>query len=150
MLSISAVLLIHFFNMEYLICTNSSIFIYPQLLYHPYTKEEQDIAMAVEKKQLQAKEELKRAGVIGGTMDAVGGSVKMVGTGLTTVGSGGVKLVGTGVGAVGSGVFRASRMMSTGVKRLSSSNRVVNSSTPTPVDGSPMRETNGLFKSKEV
>jgi hypothetical protein len=106
--------------------------------------------MAVEKRELVAKEELKNAGVVGGTMDAVGGSVKIVGTGLSTAGAGGVKLVGTGVGTVGSGVVRASRMMSNGVKRLSGNNRVVNSATPTPVNGSPMRETNGLFKSKEV
>ncbi|KAG0553942.1 hypothetical protein KC19_12G051100 [Ceratodon purpureus] len=121
-----------------------------RLLYHPYTKEEQDIAMAIEKGELEAKEELKNAGVVGGAMDAVGGGVKMVGTGFSTVGSGGAKLVGTGVGAVGSGVVRASRMMSSGVKRLSSNHRLVNSASPTPLTGSPMRETNGLFKSKEV
>lgn len=99
--------------------------------------------MAVEKREREAKAELKNAGVVGGAMDAVGGGVKIVG-------SGGVKLVGTGVGAVGSGVVRASRMVSSGVKRLSGNNRLVNSTTPTPVNGSPMREVNGLFTSKEV
>lgn len=131
-----------------------------KLLYHPYTREEQDRAMAAEKKELELKEKLKNAGVVGGTMDAVGGAVgggaKLVGTGLTTVGSGGVKLVGTGVnavgsgvGMVGSGVVKAGRMMSSGVKRLSSSNRLVNT-TSTPINGSPMHDVNGMQKVKEV
>lgn len=127
-----------------------------QLLYHPYTREEQELAMAAEKKFLEDKE-ANNDGIVGGAMDAVGGGAKLVGTGITTVGSGGVKLVGTGVnavgsgvGMVGSGVVRASRMMTSGVKRLSSSNKLVNTAS-TPINGSPMHEVNGTQqKAKEV
>ncbi|XP_024364591.1 calcium-dependent lipid-binding protein isoform X2 [Physcomitrium patens] len=125
------------------------------LKYHPYTKEEQVAAMLAEQNELKAREQMNN-GVIGGAMDAVGGGVKMVGSGISAVGSGGSKLVGTGVGAVGSsvgivgsGVVKASRLVSSGVKRLSSSNRLV-STTSTPVNGSPMHEVNGISKLKEV
>lgn len=137
--------------------SNSSITINLQLFYHPYTKEEQDVAMAVEERERKAKEDLKKAGVIDSTMDAVGGGLKIVGTGFSTVGSGGVKLVGTGVGAVGSGVgivgsgvARASRLMNSGVRRMSSSHRFANSACPSPLHGSPLHERKGIFKSKEV
>jgi hypothetical protein len=128
-----------------------------RLLYHPYTREEQELAMAAEKKFLEDREAKNNDGIVGGAMDVVGGGAKLVGTGITTVGSGGVKLVGTGVnavgsgvGMVGSGVVRASRMMSSGVKRLSSSNKLVNTAS-TPINGSPMHEVNGTQqKAKEV
>jgi Ca2+-dependent lipid-binding protein len=127
-----------------------------KLKFHPYTEEEQEIAILREKEMLAAKEALKNSGVVGGAMDAVGGGVKLVGTGISTVGSTGVKLVGTGVGAVGSGVgmvgsgvVRAGRMMSSGVKRLSSSSRLA-TSVGTPVNGSPLHEVNGTQKVKEV
>lgn len=126
-----------------------------KLLYHPYTKEEQELAMNAEKKLLEERA-AKSGGVVGGAMDVVGGGAKLVGTGISTVGSGGVKLVGTGVnavgsgvGMVGSGVFRAGRMVSSGVKRLSSSNKLVNTAS-TPINGSPMHEVNGSQKVKEV
>lgn len=127
-----------------------------QLKYHPYTREEQEAAMAAEKKFLEDLTAKNEAGIVGGAMDVVGGGAKLVTTGISTVGSGGVKLVGTGVnavgsgvGMVGSGVVRASRMMTSGVKRLSSSNKLANTAS-TPINGSPMHEVNGTQKVKEV
>lgn len=95
-------------------------------------------------------------GVIGGVMDVVGGGVKMVGLGIFVVGFGGLKFVGIGVGVVGLsvgivglGVVKVSRLVSSGVKRLLSSNRFV-SIILILVNGSLMYEVNGILKLKEV
>ena len=44
-----------------------------QVKYHPFTKEEQLEALEMEKQAMEERKRLKQAGVIGSTMDAVGG-----------------------------------------------------------------------------
>lgn len=121
-------------------------------MYHPYTKEEQELAVEAERKVLAEKEKLKNAGVISGTMDAVGGGVKIVGSGVGFVGSGigaGVGVVNSGVGAVGSGLGKAGKMMTRNVTRHFSSNKLISPVAASPRSASPMHE-NGTIKAKEV
>ncbi|KAF8655140.1 hypothetical protein HU200_041131 [Digitaria exilis] len=86
-----------------------------KVMYHPFTKEEQLEALEVEKRAIEERKRLKEAGIIGSTMDAVGGAASLVGSGgVGLVGSGigaGVGLVGSGIGAVGSGLGKAGKFM---------------------------------------
>ncbi|PKA53126.1 Synaptotagmin-5 [Apostasia shenzhenica] len=78
-----------------------------KVLYHALSKDEQLAASEEEKKVFEARRKLKAAGVIGSTVDALGGAVggaaSLVGTGVVAgagiVGSG----LGAGAGLVGSG-----------------------------------------------
>ncbi|KAG6475608.1 hypothetical protein ZIOFF_064836 [Zingiber officinale] len=111
--------------------------IFHQVLYHPFTKEEQLAALEEEKRILEERKRLKEAGLIGSTMDALGGAASLVGTGIGAgvglVGSGvgaGVGLVGSGLGAgvglVGSGfgaVSRAGKFMGKSVTSQFSSSK---------------------------
>ncbi|KAH8973496.1 hypothetical protein BDL97_01G050700 [Sphagnum fallax] len=120
-----------------------------KVLYHPYTKEEQDAAMEAEKKKLEEKERLKNAGIVGSTMDAVGSGVKLVGTGVGMVGSGlgaGASVVGSGVGIVGSGLGKAGKRLGRVVTRHASSNKLTSPATASPVSASPMHQQNGSFR----
>ncbi|KAG6478426.1 calcium-dependent lipid-binding protein-like [Zingiber officinale] len=108
-----------------------------KVLYHPFTKEEQLAALEEEKRILEERKRLKEAGLIGSTMDALGGAASLVGTGIGAgvglVGSGvgaGVGLVGSGLGAgvglVGSGfgaVSRAGKFMGKSVTSQFSSSK---------------------------
>ncbi|XP_066367900.1 calcium-dependent lipid-binding protein-like [Miscanthus floridulus] len=78
-----------------------------KVVYHPLTREEQVQAMEMEKKAMEERKRLKEAGLIGGTMDALGGAASLVGSGVV----GGVGLVGSGIGAVGSGLGKAGKFM---------------------------------------
>lgn len=96
-----------------------------KVIYHPFTKEEQMEALELEKKAIEERKRLKEAGVIGSTMDALGGAASLVGSGVGLVGTGivggvglvgsgigaGVGLVGSGIGAVGSGLGKAGKFM---------------------------------------
>ncbi|XP_074566673.1 calcium-dependent lipid-binding protein-like [Curcuma longa] len=108
-----------------------------KVLYHPFTVEEQLAALEEEKRILEERKKLKEAGLIGSTMDALGGAASLVGTGIGAgvglVGSGvgaGVGLVGSGLGAgvglVGSGfgaVSRAGKFMGKSVTSQFSSSK---------------------------
>ncbi|KAJ3682631.1 hypothetical protein LUZ60_015204 [Juncus effusus] len=72
-----------------------------KVLYHPFTKEEQNEALEQEKKAIEERQKLKEQGKIGSTMDAIGGAASLVGSG--------VGLVGSGLGAVGSSISRAGK-----------------------------------------
>lgn len=84
-----------------------------KVLYHALSKEEQLAALEEEKNILETRRKLKAAGVIGSTVDALGGAVggaaSLVGTGV----SAGAVLVGSGIGAgaglVGSGFHALSK-----------------------------------------
>lgn len=85
--------------------------------------------MQLEKEAMEEKKRLKEAGLIGSTMDALGGAASLVGSGVvggvglvgTGIGAGvglvgtgigaGVGLVGSGIGAVGSGLGKAGKFM---------------------------------------
>ncbi|KAL9245309.1 hypothetical protein vseg_018975 [Gypsophila vaccaria] len=101
-----------------------------KVVYHPFTKEEQNAALEAEKKSAEEKQKMKEAGLIGSTVDAVGSGVGMVGTGLGT----GVGLVGSGLGAMGSGLSKAGRFMGRTITGHSSSRRS-GSSTPINENG---------------
>ncbi|RWV92429.1 hypothetical protein BHE74_00008402 [Ensete ventricosum] len=92
------------------------------VLYHPFTKEEQLMALQEEKRTVEERRKLKEAGVIGSTMDALGGAASLVGSGVGFVGTGletGVGMVGTGIGSgvgmVGSGVGMVGSGLGAGV-----------------------------------
>ncbi|WVZ62808.1 hypothetical protein U9M48_012510 [Paspalum notatum var. saurae] len=73
-----------------------------KVMYHPFTKEEALEALELEKRAIEERKRLKEAGVIGSTMDALGGAASLVGSGVGLVGTGlvgGAGLVGTGIGA---------------------------------------------------
>ncbi|KAL6636477.1 hypothetical protein ACP70R_024049 [Stipagrostis hirtigluma subsp. patula] len=89
-----------------------------KVVYHPFSREEQLEAMELEKKAMEERKRLKEAGVIGSTMDALGGAAALLGSGVVggvgLVGSGigaGVGLVGSGIEAVGSGLGRATKFV---------------------------------------
>lgn len=86
-----------------------------QVMYQPLTREEQVEAMELEKKAMEERKRLKEAGLIGSTMDALGGAASLLGSGVgLVVGSGlgaGVGLVGSGIGAVGTGLGKAGKFM---------------------------------------
>ena len=63
--------------------------------------------METEKEAMEERKRLKEAGLIGSTMDALGGAASLVGSGVV----GGVGLVGSGIGAVGSGLGKAGKFM---------------------------------------
>ncbi|KAJ0962203.1 hypothetical protein J5N97_030031 [Dioscorea zingiberensis] len=93
-----------------------------KVMYHPFTKEEQLIALEEEKKTMEERKKLKEAGLIGSTVDALGGAASIVGSGVGMVGSGigtGVGLVGTGIGAgvglVGSGIEAGAGLVEAGI-----------------------------------
>ncbi|KAG1354771.1 synaptotagmin-5 [Cocos nucifera] len=95
--------------------------------YHPFTKEEQLQALEQEKRILEERRKMKEAGLIGSTMDALGGAASLVGSGVGLVGTGigaGVGLVGTGVGAgvglVGSGVGAGAGLVGSGLGAVGS------------------------------
>ncbi|KAJ4778702.1 Calcium-dependent lipid-binding (CaLB domain) family protein [Rhynchospora pubera] len=116
-----------------------------QLRYHQFTKEEAMAALELEKAAIEQKKKMKEAGLIGSTMDAVGGvagsAVGLVGTGIgagvglvgTGIGAGvglvgtgigaGVGLVGTGFGAVGSGFSKAGKFMGRAVTGIGTSKK---------------------------
>ncbi|XP_073112047.1 calcium-dependent lipid-binding protein isoform X2 [Elaeis guineensis] len=122
--------------------------------YHPFTKEEQLQALEHEKRILEEKRKMKEAGLIGGTMDALGGAASLVGSGVGLVGTGvgagvglvgtgvgaGVGLVGSGLGAVGTGLSKAGKFMGKTVTNQFSSARRNGSSTP---GGQGQGERNG-------
>ncbi|KAK8944946.1 Synaptotagmin-4 [Platanthera zijinensis] len=101
-----------------------------KVLYHALSKEEQLAALEEEKNILETRQKLKAAGVIGSTVDALGGAVggaaSLVGTGVSAgaviVGSG----LGAGAGLVGSGFHALSKagkyMGKTVSQQFSSSN----------------------------
>ncbi|KAF3790977.1 Synaptotagmin-4 [Nymphaea thermarum] len=125
-----------------------------KVLYHQFDKDEQLAAMEAEKKMLEERQRLKEAGIIGSTMDAVGGAASLVGSGVGFVGTGlvagvglvgsgigagaglvgsgigaGAGLVGSGIGAVGSGLGKAGKFMTKGVSNLGGSSKKANNST---------------------
>lgn len=113
------------------------------MLYHALSKEEQLEALEEEKRILEEKKKLKAAGVIGSTVDvlggAVGGAASLVGTGISAgaviVGSG----VGAGAGLVGSGFHALSKagkfMGKTVSQQFSASKKNGNGSSAVPSDG---------------
>ncbi|CAL9175378.1 calcium-dependent lipid-binding protein-like [Musa acuminata AAA Group] len=119
-----------------------------KVLYHPFTKEEQLVALEEEKRTVEERRKLKEAGVIGNTMGALGGAASLVGSGVGIVGTGlesgvgmvgtgigtsvgmvgsglgaGVGIVGTGLGAFGSGLSRAGKFMGKSVTNQFSSSK---------------------------
>ncbi|VVA19357.1 PREDICTED: synaptotagmin-5 [Prunus dulcis] len=93
-----------------------------KVFYHEFNKEEQLISLEEEKRILEERKQLKEAGVIGSTMDALDGAASVVGSGVGLVGTGlgaGAGLVGSGVtagaGLVGSGVTAGAGLVGTGV-----------------------------------
>ncbi|KAG2633082.1 hypothetical protein PVAP13_2NG286700 [Panicum virgatum] len=110
-----------------------------KVMYHPFTKEEQLEALEAEKQAIEERKRLKEAGIIGSTMDAVGGAASLVGSGVGAgvglVGSGigaGVGLVGSGIGAVGSGLGKAGKFMGKTVAGPFSMSRKNGSSSAAP------------------
>jgi len=73
-------------------------------MYHPFTKQEQIIALEEEKKAIEQKQKLKESGAHGGT---------------ASLGSG----IGSGLGAVGSSISRAGKFMGRTVTNQFSSSR---------------------------
>ncbi|KAH0456872.1 hypothetical protein IEQ34_014779 [Dendrobium chrysotoxum] len=114
-----------------------------KVLYHALSKEEQLEALEEEKRILEEKKKLKAAGLIGSTVDVLGGTVvgaaSLVGTGVTAgaglVGSG----LGAGVGLVGSGFHALSKagkfMGKTVSQQFSASKKNGNGSPAVPSDG---------------
>ncbi|XP_031399262.1 synaptotagmin-4-like isoform X2 [Punica granatum] len=130
-----------------------------KVVYHPFNKEEQLVALEEEKRILEERKKLKEAGVIGSTMDAIDGAASLVGSGFGMVGTGigtgvglvgsgigaGVGLVGTGIGAgagfvgsglgaVGSGLSKAGKFMGRTITGQSSNHKKSSSGTTTPVN----------------
>lgn len=119
--------------------------------YHPFTKEEQLEALEMEKQAIEERKRLKEAGVIGSTMDAVGGAASLVGSGVGLVGTGigagiglvgsgigaGAGLVGSGIGAVGSGLGKAGKFMGRTVTGPFSMSRKNGSSSTAPQPDQP-------------
>uniref|UniRef100_A0A0E0LJL7 C2 domain-containing protein n=1 Tax=Oryza punctata TaxID=4537 RepID=A0A0E0LJL7_ORYPU len=124
-----------------------------QVIYHPFSKEEQMEALESEKRAIEERKRLKEAGVIGSTMDALGGAASLVGSGVGLVGTGivggvglvgsgigagvglvgsGVGLVGSGIGAVGSGLGKAGKFMGKTVAGPFSMSRKNGSSSTAP------------------
>ncbi|KAL5199034.1 hypothetical protein ABZP36_002546 [Zizania latifolia] len=118
-----------------------------KVTYHPFTKEEQMEALESEKKAIEERKRLKEAGVIGSTMDALGGAASLVGSGVGLVGTGivggvglvgsgigaGVGLVGSGISAVGSGLGKAGKFMGkNGPFSMSRKNGSSSSTAPQP------------------
>jgi hypothetical protein len=122
-----------------------------QVKYHPFTKEEQLEALEMEKQAIEERKRLKEAGVIGSTMDAVGGAASLVGSGVGFVGTGigagiglvgsgigaGAGLVGSGIGAVGSGLGKAGKFMGRTVTGPFSMSRKNGSSSTAPQPDQP-------------
>ncbi|XP_074273090.1 calcium-dependent lipid-binding protein-like [Silene latifolia] len=108
-----------------------------KVVYHPFTKEEQNAAMEAEKRIEEEKKAMKEAGLIGSTVDALDGAASLVGSGVGMVGTGigsGVGFVGSGLGAMGSGLSKAGRFMGRTITGHSSSRR---SGSSTPVNPAP-------------
>ncbi|KAG0457326.1 hypothetical protein HPP92_022483 [Vanilla planifolia] len=118
-----------------------------KVFYHALSKEEQLTALEEEKAELEKRRKLKAAGVLGSTVDALGGAVggaaSLVGTGVKA----GVGIVGTGAtagaGLVGSGflaIGKAGKFMGKTVSSQFSSNHRRNGSgspaAPTDATGS--------------
>jgi Ca2+-dependent lipid-binding protein len=124
-----------------------------KVMYHPFTKEEQFEALEAEKQAIEERKRLKEAGIIGSTMDAVGGAASLVGSGVGLVGTGigagaglvgsgigaGVGLVGSGFGAVGSGLGKAGKFMGKTVAGPFSMSRKNGSSSTAPQPDQPSR-----------
>ena len=98
-------------------------------MYHPFTKEEQFEALEAEKQAIEERKRLKEAGIIGSTMDAVGGAASLVGSGIGA----GVGLVG----AVGSGLGKAGKFMGKTVAGPFSMSRKNGSSSAAPQPDQP-------------
>ena len=90
----------------------------------------------MEKQAIEERKRLKQAGVIGSTMDAVGGAASLVGSGVGLVGTG-VGLVGSGLGAVGSGLGKAGKFMGRTVTGPFSMSRKNGSSSTAPQPDQP-------------
>ncbi|XP_072959348.1 calcium-dependent lipid-binding protein-like [Typha angustifolia] len=106
-----------------------------KVLYHPFTKEEQLEALELEKRAMEERRRMKEAGLIGSTMDALGGAASLVGSGVGLVGTGlgaGVGLVGSGFGAVGSGLSKAGKFMGKSVTGTFSSAKRNGNTSPAP------------------
>ncbi|XP_074556937.1 calcium-dependent lipid-binding protein-like [Curcuma longa] len=82
-----------------------------KVLYHPFTKEEQLAALEEEKRILEERKKMKEAGLIGSTMDALGGAASLVGSGVGLIGTG----IGAGAGLVGSGIGAGVGLVGSGV-----------------------------------
>ncbi|CAN6203659.1 unnamed protein product [Urochloa humidicola] len=122
-----------------------------KVMYHPFTKEEQLEALEAEKQAIEERKRLKEAGIIGSTMDAVGGAASLVGSGVGLVGTGivggvslvgsglgaGAGLVGSGIGAVGSGLGKAGKFMGKTVAGPFSMSRKNGSSSTAPQPDQP-------------
>jgi len=104
-----------------------------KVMYHPFTKEEQFEALEAEKRAIEERKRLKEAGIIGNTMDAVGGAASLVGSGVGA----GVGLVGSGIGAVGSGLGKAGKFMGKTVAGPFSMSRKNGSSSAAPQPDQP-------------
>ncbi|XP_039804918.1 calcium-dependent lipid-binding protein-like isoform X2 [Panicum virgatum] len=100
-----------------------------KVMYHPFTKEEQFEALEAEKRAIEERKRLKEAGIIGSTMDAVGGAASLVGSGIGA----GVGLVG----AVGSGLGKAGKFMGKTVAGPFSMSRKNGSSSAAPQPDQP-------------
>ncbi|KAJ6825275.1 synaptotagmin-5-like isoform X1 [Iris pallida] len=87
-----------------------------KVMYHAFTKEEQLAAVEEEKRIVEERRKMKEAGMIGSTMDALGGAASMVGSGVGLVGTG----VGAGVGLVGSGIGAGAGLVGSGFSAVSS------------------------------
>lgn len=86
-----------------------------KVLYHIFSKEEQDAAMEAERVVLEAKKAAAAEGLIGGTIGAVGGVVGGAVGGAGKLVVGGAGMVGSGVGMVGSGIGKAGKLVTKGV-----------------------------------
>uniref|UniRef100_A0A1D1XKH3 Extended synaptotagmin-1 n=1 Tax=Anthurium amnicola TaxID=1678845 RepID=A0A1D1XKH3_9ARAE len=98
-----------------------------KVLYHAFNKEEQLVALEEEKRILEERRKLKEAGLMGSTMDALGGAASLVGSGVGA----GAGLVGSGFGAVSSGLSKAGKFMGKSMTgQFSSSSKRNGSSSP--------------------
>nr|XP_010934087.1 synaptotagmin-5 isoform X2 [Elaeis guineensis] len=131
--------------------TQSVIF---EVMYHPFTKDEQLQALEQEKRTLEERRKMKEEGMIGSTMDALGGAASLVGSGVGMVGTGieagvglvgsgigaGAGLVGSGFGAVSSGLSKAGKFMGkTVTNQFSSARRNGSSSSAGQGEGNESR-----------
>nr|XP_010934086.1 synaptotagmin-4 isoform X1 [Elaeis guineensis] len=124
------------------------------VMYHPFTKDEQLQALEQEKRTLEERRKMKEEGMIGSTMDALGGAASLVGSGVGMVGTGieagvglvgsgigaGAGLVGSGFGAVSSGLSKAGKFMGkTVTNQFSSARRNGSSSSAGQGEGNESR-----------
>ncbi|GAB2217267.1 hypothetical protein Droror1_Dr00000439 [Drosera rotundifolia] len=110
-----------------------------KVFYHEFNKEEQLAALEAEKKSLEERKQMKEAGMIGSTMDALDGAASLVSTGIGAGLGAGVGIVG----AVGSGLTKAGKFMGRTITGTSASRR---SGASTPVNST---QENGGVKPQQ-